>query len=62
MLFRGGRLDDDDVVVVDVLEAIEMDTGVVEADTLGDGVDDILSLALPECGVVTMSMLARVRE
>ena len=39
-----------------------MDTGVVKADTVGEGVDDILSLALPECGVVTMSMPAELRK
>ena len=42
---------------MEVLGATEVDSGVVEADTVGDGVEDILSLALPECGVVAMSML-----
>ena len=55
MLLRGGRLDVVDVAV----GATEVDAGVVEVETVGDGVDDILSLTLPECGVATMSMSVR---
>ena len=52
MLLRGGRLDAVEVV----LGATEVEAGVVEVDTVGDGVDDILSLRLPECGVAAISM------